>query len=87
MPEKSVNRKFLKILINEGDTTKVNINVPVALAEVGLKLVPKDKLRLKDYDINVADILKLIHEKTDGELVNIETIDEGKAVKVRIFID
>lgn len=84
---KSVNRKFLKILINEENNTKVNINIPLALAEVGLKLVPKDMLKIKGEDIDIDEILKLIEEKHEGELVNIETIDKDKEMKVKIFIE
>ena len=69
-----------------GDSAKVNINIPIALAEVGLKLVPKDKLKIKGHEIDMKEILQLIQDGTEGELVNVDTIYEGKQVKVRIFI-
>lgn len=84
---KSNNRKFFKILVQEQDKTKVNINIPIALAEVGLKLVPKDALKIEGNEINIPEILMLIKEGNVGELVNIDTMDEGKEVKVKICIE
>ena len=87
MISKSTNRKFLKILVIEENNTKVNINIPIALAEVGLKLVPKDKLKIDGKEININEILKLIEEGNYGDLVNVETNDPGKEVKVKICIE
>jgi hypothetical protein len=84
---KSVNKKFLRILVLEENNTKVNINIPIALAEAGMKLIPKDKLKIDGKDINVDEILKLIQEGNEGELVNIESHDKGKEIKVKIYID
>lgn len=83
----SSNKKFFKIWVQEENKTKVNINIPIALAEVGLKLVPKDKFNLEGNEINFDEMLKLIKEGNEGELVNIETIDHGKEVKVKILIE
>lgn len=83
---KSLNRKFLKVLVIEDNNTKVNINLPIALAEVGLKLIPKDKLKIEGQEINLNEILKLIQEGCMGDLVNIETQESGKLLKVKIFI-
>jgi hypothetical protein len=87
LTEKAANKKFLKILVNEGGNTKVNINIPMALAETGLKLVPKDKLKIEGTDINIDEILKLVRDGSEGELVNIETIKNDKEVRVRIAIE
>lgn len=84
---KSENRKFFKVMVTEGDSTKVNVRIPLALAEVGLKLVPKDKLKIEGKQIDLDEILKLIKEGQEGEFVNIETMDKGKEVKVKIFVD
>jgi len=65
----------------------VNINIPIALAEVGLKMVPKEKLNVKGQEISIDNILELIEEGTEGELVNVDIYDKGKETKVRIYID
>ena len=81
------SKKFLRVRVTEEDKVKANVNIPIALAEVGLNLIPKDKLKVDGKQINMDQILKLIEEGTEGELVNIDAEDEGKNYKVNIFID
>lgn len=81
------SKRFLRVRVTEDDKVKANVNIPIALAEVGLNLIPKDKLKVDGKQINMDQILKLIEEGTEGELVNIDAEDEGKNYKVNIFID
>jgi len=83
---KSINKKFLRIFVIDGESTKVNINIPIALAEIGLKLIPKDTLNVQGREIKPDEILKLIQEGNEGELVNIDTMEKGRQVKVKIYI-
>ena len=85
--KKPNSKKFLRIRVTEEDKVKANVNIPIALAEVGLNLIPKEKLKVDGKQINMDQILKLIEEGTEGELVNIDAEDEGKNYKVNIFID
>ena len=84
---KSSNKKFFRMSVTEGNTTKVNINVPLALAEVGLRLIPQEKLRLEGVNLDFDELYKLINEEAEGELVNIDTMSHGQEVKVKISID
>ena len=84
---KQNSKKFLRVRVTEEDKVKANINIPIALAEVGLNLIPKGKLMVDGKQINMDQILKLIEEGTEGELVNINAEDEGKNYQVNIFID
>ena len=81
------SKKFLRVRVTEEDKVIANVNIPIALAEVGLNLIPKEKLKVDGKQINMDQILKLIEEGTEGELVNIDAEDEGKNYKVNIFID
>ncbi|HMA99345.1 MAG TPA: hypothetical protein VKS21_00020 [Spirochaetota bacterium] len=81
------NRKFLRVLVTEGDKTKVNINIPIALAEVGLKMIPRDKLIIEGREISPDDLMKMIREANQGEMVNIDAEDKGKKVKIKAYID
>jgi len=81
------SKKFLRVRVTEEDKVKANVNIPIALAEVGLNLIPKEKLKVDGKQINMDQILKLIEEGTEGELVNIDAEDDGKKYKVNIFID
>lgn len=85
--KKPNSKKFLRVRVTEEDKTIANVNIPIALAEVGLNLIPKSKLKVDGKQINMDHILKLIEEGTEGELVNIDAEDEGKNYKVNIFID
>lgn len=86
-PPKSLNKKFLRILVKEENNVKVNINIPIALASVGLKLIPKDALKIDGKVFDVNEILQLVQEGNEGELVNIDSIDNGKEVTVKISIE
>ena len=85
--KKPNSKKFLRVRVTEEDKVKANVNIPIALAEVGLNLIPKSKLKVDGKQINMDQILKLIEEGTEGELVNIDAEDDGKKYKVNIFID
>ena len=85
--KKPNSKKFLRVRVIEEDKVKANVNIPIALAEVGLNLIPKSKLKVDGKQINMDQILKLIEEGTEGELVNIDAEDDGKNYKVNIFID
>ncbi len=85
--KKPNSKKFLRVRVTEEDQVKANVNIPIALAEVGLNLIPKEKLKVDGKQIDMDQILKLIEEGTEGELVNIDAEDEGKNYKVNVFID
>lgn len=85
--KKPNSKRFLRVRVTEEDKVKANVNIPIALAEVGLNLIPKAKLMVDGKQINMDQILKLIEEGTEGELVNIDAEDDGKNYKVNIFID
>ena len=85
--KKPNSKRFLRVRVTEEDKVKANVNIPIALAEVGLSLIPKSKLMVDGKQINMDEILKLIEEGTEGELVNIDAEDDGKNYKVNIFID
>lgn len=85
--KKPNSKKFLRIRVTEEDQEKANIKIPIALAKVGLKLVPKGKLNVNGEQISSDQIMEMIKEGTEGEVVNIDAEDKGKKVKVNIFID
>ena len=84
--KQSDNKKFLKVFVVEGTKTKVNIRIPLTLASVGLKLIPKDKLHYANNSLDVQNVLDMIASGAEGELINIDTVDDGEEVKVQIAI-
>jgi DUF4097 and DUF4098 domain-containing protein YvlB len=39
--KKPNSKKFLRVRVTEEDKVKANVNIPIALAEVGLNLIPR----------------------------------------------
>lgn len=76
-------KKFLKIAIQDGKDTKVNINFPIALAKVGLNLAAsKNENIFSKQHIDIDSIIRIIEEGAEGEIVNIQ--DEDTTVKIYI---
>lgn len=79
--------KFLRIKVVENGNDKVNVNVPLSLVEVGIKLATQLgaeyelKLQaLKDIDFN--EILNSIQNGAQGKLVEVE--DNGTYVTITV---
>jgi hypothetical protein len=79
--------KFLRIKVVENGNDKVNVNVPLLLVEVGIKLATQlgaeyePKLQaLKDIDFN--EILNSIQNGAQGKLVEVE--DNGTYVTITV---
>lgn len=85
--KKPDSKKFLRVRVTEEDKVKANINIPIGLAKVGLKIIPKEKLTVNGEQIDIDEILKMIKEGTEGEVVNIDAVEKGKNYKINIFID
>ena len=85
--KKPNSKKFLRVRVTEEDKVKANVNIPIALAKVGLKFIPKEKMMVNGEPIDADEILKMIKEGTEGEVVNIDAEDKGKNYKINIFID
>jgi hypothetical protein len=87
-PVKANHKRFLHIKVNEGDNATVNINIPLVLAEVGLKLIPKKQLAiLEEKNIDIHAILDMVQNGTDDAIMDVDTINDGKPVSVKIYID
>ena len=66
------------ILDDTGDESYINLRIPVALADAGLKMVPSGKLGNLDPEL----IVEMIEEGATGELINIT--ERNKTVSVRV---
>lgn len=81
--------KWLKIKVFEenenGKKTKVNVNVPIAIVETGLKIGKgfDDKLDNALNGVDFNDIMEMIKNGAEGKIVDIET-DEGETVEIYI---
>lgn len=76
----------IKVISNEkGGKNKVNVNVPIALVETGLKIGKSFDKDLEESmkDIDIQEILELIKSGAEGKIVEVET-EEGDTVEVYV---
>jgi len=61
--------------------SKVNVNIPLNLVDVGLKL----GARFGPADFNMDEVVKAIKSGTAGKIVEVE--DEAKGERVEIYVE
>lgn len=78
--------RFLRVHVMEGERTKVNVNLPIDLARVALRFIPKDAL--KDHGVaelvDLDKIVALLEEGFEGKIVDVEDKDSNTRVEVRV---
>ncbi|MFD3004289.1 DUF2089 domain-containing protein [Thermus tengchongensis] len=83
--------KLLRVRIHaqdKGKPVRVNVNLPLALAELLEKFLPEEaKLALAGRGVNLKDLLALVREGVpEGKLVEIEAEEEGHPVQVLVEV-
>jgi hypothetical protein len=66
------------VIDDTGEESYINVRIPVALAEAGLRMIPEGKLGNVDPDL----IVEMIDEGATGELININ--ERNKTLSVRV---
>lgn len=83
------NTKWLKIRVYDPyDKTKVNVNIPIALVDVGLKFATKFSPELKNSnleDIDLEEVIQIIKSGAQGKIVDVTNEKNGE--KVEIFVE
>jgi hypothetical protein len=76
--------KFLRVRVTDMTTgkTKVNVNVPLALVNVGLKMGARFMPDLGGLD--TGEIMDAIRSGMQGKIVDVEDSDDGEKVEVYI---
>lgn len=89
---KAYSKKHLRIRVMDTrpgeETTKVNINLPIALVRFGLKMAKKFNPDLSEAGLTEEDfdsILEAVNNEVEGELMDIEA-DQGNT-RVKIYIE
>lgn len=77
--------RMLRIrVLDTSDNTRVNVNIPLALAKVAMKFIPKDvSKQLEEEDIDLDQLLAAITESTAGKIVDVDSED----AKVKIYVE
>jgi SHOCT-like protein len=76
--------KFLRVRVTDMNSgrTRVNVNVPLALVNVGLKMGAKFIPDLEGMDAN--EIMDAIRSGAQGKIVDVEDMEDGEKVEVYI---
>ncbi|HEX3012038.1 MAG TPA: hypothetical protein VHQ70_08385 [Syntrophomonadaceae bacterium] len=97
----AAGERFLRVRVN-GDKTKVNVNIPLALIKVaskfttaGMNFVPeqaRNEMAKKGIDFSQIDFDELINlidqGLVDGKLVDVEVEDEKEGhMTVEVYVD
>jgi len=82
------NAKWLRVKVlstENGIKTKVNVNVPIALVETGLKIGKHFDKNIEESikDIDLSEILEMIKNGAEGKIVEVES-DNGDIVEVYV---
>jgi uncharacterized protein with von Willebrand factor type A (vWA) domain len=96
--------KFVRVRVNvaggEKEKVAVNVNLPVAMADLALKMLEKaeftkdgEHIKFGDYmkdlgGMDVATILQMVKEGAEGKLVDVDIEgNDGETVKVEVIVD
>ncbi|NLB72938.1 MAG: hypothetical protein GX795_02760 [Firmicutes bacterium] len=83
-PGGSYGRMLRIRVLDTADNTRVNVNIPLALAKVAMKFIPKDvSKQLEDEDIDLDQLIAAITESTSGKIVDVDSED----AKVEIYVE
>ena len=76
--------KFLRVLVTDMNTgkAKVNVNVPLALVNIGLKMGARFMPDLDGMD--TGEIMEAIRSGMQGKIVDVEDSEDGEKVEVYI---
>lgn len=81
--------KWLKIRVKTlDDNPKVNVNIPISMVEVGLKLAKKYDPKLEESgldQIDLDEILEAVKNGAEGKIVDVE--DEETQTRVKIYVE
>jgi hypothetical protein len=74
--------KRLRIHVVEGKGTKVNVNLPLSLMEVGLRFGGRFVDELKDFDNEIQLLMEAVRNDVVGKIVEVD--DEDSHVEIYI---
>jgi len=79
--------KWLKVRVKTLDD-KVNVNIPVSLVDIGLKLATTYASNLNKFErdqIDVKAIIEAVKNGDEGKIVDVE--DAEKQTKVEVYVE
>ncbi|MDO5835778.1 MAG: hypothetical protein Q4P17_04655 [Methanobacterium sp.] len=81
--------KWLKVRVHTmDDEPKVNVNIPISLVDVGLKLAKRYDPKLKESGLDKIDldeILEAVKDGAEGKIVDV--VDEEEQTKIKVYVE
>ncbi|HEY8417583.1 MAG TPA: hypothetical protein VIK93_06060 [Limnochordales bacterium] len=79
--------RFLRVRVVDGEKTRVNVNVPLELARVVLRFLPKDAFKVEGLNepIDLEELVRLLEEGMEGKIVDIE--DDAGKTRVEVVVE
>lgn len=75
-------KKFLRVRVFEGGGAKVNVNIPIQLAKIAFRFIPKSVL--KDHgELDFDELLQEIERGAEGKLVEVQ---DGET-RVEVYVE
>ncbi len=75
-------RQFLRVRVMDGKNTKVNVNIPLQLAKVAMRLIPK-RVMEEHPELDIDAIMQEIQQGAEGKIVEVEDGD----TQVQIYVE
>lgn len=82
LAESRMKGRRLRVKVTENDGTKVNVNLPLSLMEIGLKIGGRFVDELKDLDREMEMLMEAISNDVQGKIVEVD--DEDSHVEIYI---
>ena len=87
--KKTTDAKWLRVkVLAEDGKVKANVNIPVSLVDVGLKIGKKFDPKLQETDlggIDMKEIVEMIKQGAEGKIVDV--YDEKSKTTVEIYVE
>ena len=81
--------KWLRVRVKTMENeSKVNVNIPLALVDVGLKLAKTYDPKLKESGldkIDIEEIMEAVKNGAEGKIVEVE--DEENQTRVKVYVE
>ncbi|MGC8834853.1 MAG: SHOCT-like domain-containing protein [Armatimonadota bacterium] len=75
--------KLLRIQVEESNGCNVSVNIPVSLANIVSRFIPRNALTFGDQVIDINDVLKAIHEGAEGKILEVKA-EDGSRVEISV---
>jgi hypothetical protein len=84
------DNKFLIIKVHQGDKTNVNVRLPLTLARLAKRFIPKDvEVNGKPLDVDMDQLLSLMESEVEGNIIEVHQVDDdsGEITDVEIYLE